>query len=146
MIEINGIKPRDEKRQVAFFTIDGQEFSCGNVPISLTKAKDIQAHLDARVDEFKLLILRKQYRESDYLRFQADDKTELEAMKEWIMKGHKNKIQIGLTAVGNPKYGYKVIEKQELEYRHPKWVALMAKIEGANIAPEMKGLLKEIVK
>jgi len=146
MIEINGIKPRDEKRQVAYFTIDGQEFSCGNVPTKLTKMVDVQKHLNARADEFKLLILRKQYPESDYLQFQKDDKSELEAMKEWITKGHKNKIQIGLTTAGNPKYGYEVIEKQELEYHHPKWVGLTAKIEATNITPEMKDLLKEIVK
>ena len=136
MIEINGIQPRDEKRQVAFFTQDGQEFSCGNVPVALIKTENIQAHLDARADEFKLLILRKQYRESDYLRFQVDDKTELEAMKEWISKGHKNKIKVGV---------YEIIEKQELEYKHPKSIRLLAKIEGSNIAPELKDLLKEIV-
>ncbi|MCK4792802.1 MAG: hypothetical protein KAV87_54235 [Desulfobacteraceae bacterium] len=146
MIEINGIKQRDEKRQIAFFTIDGQEFACGNVPTELTKIEDVQAHLDARADEFKLLILKKHYRESDHKRFQADDKTELEAMQAWVAAGHKNKIQIGLTIAGNPKYGYEVIEKQELEYRHPKSVSIMAKIEGANITPELKDLLKEIVK
>ncbi|MBA7669689.1 hypothetical protein ES703_77822 [subsurface metagenome] len=146
MIEIKEIKPRDDKRQIAFFTLDGQEFSCGNVPASLTKTADIQAHLDARADEFKLLILRKQYQESDHLRFLKNDKTEIEAMQAWIAAGHKNKIQIGLTVAGNPKYGYEVIEKQELEYRHPKSVTLVAKIEAANIPPELKGLLKEIVK
>lgn len=148
MIEINKIEPRDEKRQVVFFTIDSQEFSCGNVPINLTKAADIQAHLDARADEFKLLILRKQYPESDHLRFQKDDKTEFEAMKEWISKGHKNKIIVGYKdeEQTKPIYDYKVLEKQELEYRHPKSVSLVAKIEGANITPELKDLLKEIVK
>lgn len=146
MIEIQGIKQRDEKRQVAFFTIDGQDFSCGNVPVGLTKAKDIQVHLDARADEFKLLILRKSYPESNHLRFLKDDKTELEAMKAWIKDGHRNKIQVGLTTARNPKYGYEVVEKQDLEYRHPKWIGLVAKIEGANITPELKDLLKEIVK
>jgi len=146
MIEIQRIEQRDEKRQIAFFTIDGQEFSCGNVPVELTKAEDIQAHLDARADEFKLLILRKQYPESDHLRFQKEDKTEFDAMAAWVAAGHRNKIQIGLTLTGKPKYGYKVIEKQELEYRHPKTVTLVAKIESANITPDMKDLLKEIVK
>jgi len=146
MIIINGIKQRDEKRQIAFFTIDGQEFSCGNVPAELTKTEDIQVYLDSRADEFKLLILRKQYPETDYLRFKKDDKTELEAMREWITKGHKNKIQVGLTLGGKPKYGYKVIEKQELQYKHPKSVRLLALIEATNVAPEMKNLLKEIVK
>lgn len=146
MIEINGTEPRDEKRQVAFFTIDGQEFSCGNVPVGLTKAEDVQAYLDSRADDFKLLILRKQYPETDYLRFQKDDKTELEAMNEWVTKGHKNKIQIGLTTVGNPKYGYETIEKQELAYKHPKSIRLLALIETSNVAKEVKDLLKEIVK
>jgi len=146
MIEINGIEPRDEKRQIAFFTIDGQQFSCGNVPVGLTKAEDIQAHLDARSDEFTLLILKKEYSGSDHLRFQKDDIIEIEAMQEWIAKGHKNKIQIGLTLAGKPKYGYEIIEKQELQYKHPKSVRLLALIEATNIAPEMKNLLKEIVK
>ena len=147
MIKINGIEPRDEKRQVAFFTIDGQEFSCGNVPAELTKEEDVQTHLDARSDEFTLLILRKQYPGSDYLRFQKDDKSELEAMKEWIAKGHKNKIQTGLTTAGNPQYGYEIIEKQEfLEYKHPKSLRLLALIEGSNVAKEIKDLLIEIVK
>jgi len=146
MIEINGMQPRDEKRQVAFFTIDSQEFSCGNVPAELTKTHELQAHLEARVDEFKLVISRMEYPESDYLRFQKVDKTELEAMKEWITKGHKNKIQIGLTKAGNPKYGHEVIEKQKLEYKHPKWIGLLAKIESSNVTKEMKDLLKQIVK
>jgi len=146
MIEIQGIKQIDDKRQIAFFTVDGQEFSCGNVPAELTKKPGIQAHLDARADEFKLLILRMQYPETDYLRLQKDDKTELEAMNEWITKGHKNKIQVGLTAAGNPKYGYEVIEKQELQYKHPKSVRLLALIEASPVAKEIKYLLKEIVK
>ncbi len=146
MIEINEMQPRDEKRQVAFFTIDGQQFSCGNVPAELTKKPDIQVHLDARADEFTLLILRKQYRESDHKRFQVDNKTELEAMQEWIAKGHKNKIQIGLTAAKKPKYDYEIIEKQELQYKHPKSVRLLALIEASNVAKEIKDLLIEIVK
>jgi len=146
MIKINGMQPRDKKRQVAFLTIDGQEFSCGNVPTELTKVEDIQAYLDSRADDFTLLILKKQYPETDYLRLQKDDKTELEAMKEWIQKGHKNKIQIGLTTAGNPKYGYEVIEKQELAYKHPKSIRLLALIEASNVDKEIKDLLKEIVK
>lgn len=146
MIEINGIKQRDEKRQIVFFMLDGQEFSCGNVPAELTKAEDVQAHLDARADEFKLLILRKQYPESDHLRFKTKDNTEFEAMKEWIAKAHKNKIQIGLTGTGNPKYSYEIIEKQELEYKHPKSIRLLALIEASTVAKEVKDLLKEIVK
>lgn len=146
MIEINAIQPRDEKRQIAFFTIDGQQFSAGNVSIELTKMEDVQAHLDARSDEFTLLILRKEYPGSDHLRFQIDDITELEAIQEWIAKGHKNKIQVGLTVAGKPKYGYEIIEKQELQYRHPKFIRLLALIEASNVDKEIKDLLKQIVK
>ena len=145
-IELIAKQPRDSERQIAFIKVDGTEFSVGNVPVALTKTEDIQAHLDARADEFKLLILRKSYPESDHLQFQKEDMTEFQSIKAWITAGHKNKIQIGLTLAGNPKYGYKVIEKQELQYRHPKSVKLMAMIDTANIAPEMKDLLKEIAK
>ena len=141
MIEIKAIEPRDEARQIAYFTIDGQEFSCGNVPTELTKAKDVQAHLDARADEFKLLILRKQYPESDHLRFQKDNMTELQSMEAWIDKGHKN-----LMGKDGKKNIYELIEKQELEYRHPKWIRLLPLIEASNVAKEVKDLLKEIVK
>ncbi len=146
MIEIKGIEPRDEKRQVAFFTIDGQEFSCGNVPAELTKTEDVQAYLDARSDEFTLLILKTEYPGSDHQRFEKDDIIEIEAMQEWIAKGHKNKIQISLTAAGNPKYGYEIIEKQDLQYKHPKSVRLLALIGASTVAKETKDLLKEIVK
>ena len=74
------------------------------------------------------------------------DKSLYEAMNEWVTKGHKNKIQIGLTATGNPKYGYEVIEKRELTYKHPKSVRLLALIESSNVAKEIKDLLIEIVK
>lgn len=140
-IIIKAIEQRDETRQVAFFTIDGQEFSAGNVPATLTKTEDIQAHLDARADEFNLLILKKSYPESDHKRFLKEGMTEIQSMQEWIAKGHKNLIDKKGT-----KNIYIVIDKQELEYRHPKSVGLMAKIEGAGITPELKDLLKEIVR
>lgn len=146
MIEIKAIEPRDEKRQIAFFTIDGQEFSCGNVPADLVKAEDVQAYLDSRADEFKLLILKKEYPESDHLRFQKDEKTELEAMEEWITKGHKNKVMTGLDDKLKPIYIDQVIEKKELEYKHPKWIGIQMKIDSLNIAKELKDVLKEIVK
>lgn len=148
MIEINGIEPRDETRQIVFFTIEGQEFSAGNVPITLVKMEDVQAHLDARADEFKLLILRTQYPESDHLRLQEGGKTELEAMTAWITAGHKNKIIVGYKdkEKTKPTYGYKTIEKQELQYKHPKSIRLIALIEASSAAKEVKDLLKEIVK
>ncbi len=147
-IEIKAIEPRDEERQVAFFIIDGQEFSCGNVPATLTKAVDIQAYLDSRANEFKLLLLKGEYPESDHLRLQADDKTELEAMTAWITAGHKKKIIVGYKdeEQTKPTYSYKTIEKQELQYKHPKSVRLLALIEASTVIKEIKDLLKEIVK
>lgn len=146
MIEINTMKPRDEERQIAFFTIDGQEFSCGNVPAGLTKKPEIQAYLDGRADEFKLLILKKEYPGSDLTGFKTKDNTELEAMEEWISKGHKNKIQIGLDEKEKPVFEDQIIEKQELEYKHPKWIEIQKKIDSLNIAKELKDVLKEIIK
>lgn len=145
MIKINGIKQRDDERQIVFFTIDGQEFSCGNVPIELTTQTKILKYLNGRSDEFTLLILRTQYPESDHLRFQKNDKTELQAMKEWITKGHKNKIQIGETETGNPKYEYQIIEKKELEYKHPPVIKLRAEIDSASTIPALKEIIRKII-
>lgn len=145
MIEINGIEPRDEARQIAFFTVDSQQFSCGNVPASLTKTTDIQAHLDARADEFNLLILRKQYPESDHKRFQKEDMTEFQSMKAWIVAGHKNKIQIGLTVAGKPKFEYRIVEKRELDYKHPKEIEARVLINKATSIDDIKAILHKIL-
>ncbi len=153
MIEIKAMEPRDEKRQVAFFTIDGQEFSCGNVPADLLKVEDVQTHLDSRADEFKLLLLRREYPGSDLTAFKTEENTELEAMEEWILKGHKNKVIIGY--INSPAgmdekkdaiYGDKIIIKKALEYKHPSWIGIQAKIDSLNIAKGLKDVLKEIVK
>lgn len=148
MIEINAVEPRDEKRQIAYITVDNQEFSVGNVPANLTKMEDIQAHLDRRADEFKLLIFHKQYPESDYLRFHKENMTELEAMEKWIVAGHKNKILIGYKdkEEAKPIYKCQVIEKQKLEYEHPKWISLIKRIEESDISTELKELLSDIVR
>ena len=147
MIEIKAMEPRDEKRQVAFFTLDGQEFSCGNVPIALTKAEDIQAYLDGRADEFKLLLLKREYPDSDHKRFLKNNMTELEAMSEWITKGHKNKIIIGYKDEEqvSPIYGYEIIEKQELRHKHPKSVKLKPLIEAATTVDEIKEIMQKML-
>ena len=146
MIKIKAIEPRDENRQVAYFTTDEIEFSCGNVPADLTKLTDIKAYLESRTDEFRLLILRRQYPESDPSEFKAEGKTELESMQEWISKGHKNKVIIGYEGEDKPIYEDRIIEKKELEYKHPKWIGLAAEIEASNATPEMKEILKKIIK
>ncbi len=144
-ITLDAIKKRDQKRQIGYITveIDGNnyEFSVGNIPIELTTNSKILAHLESRKDEIALLILKKLYPESDYLRLQKKGMTEIQGMQEWIKAGNKN-----LIAKKSGKNIYKVIEKKELEYKHPKSVTLVAKIESANITPELKDLLKEIVK
>lgn len=146
MIEMQAKESRDSGRQIAFIKVDGIEFSVGNVPIELSTDINILNWLKKNEVFYKFLILQKQYPEADWQRYKTEENDNYSALNEWISKGHKNKIQIGLTLTGKPKYGYKVIEKQELEYRHPKSVGLVARIEEANIAPEMKGLLKDIVR
>ena len=151
MIELISRKERDKARQIAFIKvtdeahgIDAQEFSVGNVPVELTDDKDVQAHLDSREEEIITVILRKHYPEADISQFREEGKSELEAFTAWIDNGCKNKIQIGLTATGKPKYGYEVIEKKEIEYRHPPELAVMDKIDKASIDPNLKSLLKDI--
>ncbi len=138
-------KPRDEERQIAFFTIDDIEFSCGNVPASLTTQASIKTYLESRADEFRLLLLRKQYPESDLTGFKTEENTELEAMEDWISKGHKNKIIIGLDDKEKPVYEDQIIDKKELEYKHPKEIGLNAKIDASSLSKELKDLLKEII-
>jgi len=152
MIELLSRKERGKERQIAFIKvtdpahgIDAQEFSVGNVPAELTKDAEVQAHLESRADKIILVILRKHYPEADISPFREVGKSELEAMQAWIDNGHKNKIQIGLTKTGKPKYGYEVIEKKEIEYKHPPEVTMLDKIDRASITPDLKSLLKDII-
>ena len=149
MIEIINKKQRDEKRQIAFFTQDGIEFSCGNVPIGLTKAEDIQAHLDSRADEFKLIILRKEYPEADINSIsQKEDAKEIEKWNVWIKNGCKNKVIVGYKdeEQTKPIYEHQVIEKQPWQYSHPLWVRLSGEIDKATTLASLKPILKEMIK
>ena len=152
MIELISRKGRDKERQVAFIKvtdlthgIDAQEFSVGNVPAELIDDKDVQAHLDSREEKIITVILRKHYSEADISQFREEGKSELEAFQAWIDNGCKNKIQIGLYKNGKPKYGYEVIHKKEIEYRHPPELAMIDKIDRASITPDLKSLLKDII-
>ena len=152
MIELISRKERDKERQIAFIKvtdeahgIDAQEFSVGNVPAELTDDKDVKAHLDSREEEIVTVILRKHYPDADISQFREEGKSELEAFQAWIDNGCKNKIQIGFYKNGNPKYGYEVIEKKEIEYRHPPELAMIDKIDRASITPDLKSLLKDII-
>lgn len=148
-IIINAAQEIDNEKQWVFMTIsevNGHSIKYIHVaPLSLEGEK-LQEFVNAKEDKYKLYILKDMYQESDYLRFYKVGKTELDAMKDWISAGHKNKIQAGLTASGKPKYGYEIIGKQDLQYKHPKSVRLLALIEASSVAKEIKDLLKEIVK
>ena len=144
-IEIKAVEPRDETRQVAFFTLDGQEFSCGNVPIALTKTEEIQAYLDSRVNEFNLLLLKREYPESDHKRFQKQNMTELVAMSEWILKGLRNKVVVGETTTGKPKYEYVTIGKKPLTYKPAKSVKLKPIIEAATRVDKLKEVILKVL-
>jgi len=152
MIELISRKQRDKERQIAFIKvtdpahgIDVQEFSVGNVPVELTKNADVQAHLDSREEEIITVILRKHYPEADISPFREEGKSELEAFSAWIDNGCKNKVIVGYYKNGNPKYGYEVIERQEIEYRHPPEVALKAEIAVANTVPKLKAVMEKFI-
>jgi len=152
MIELLSRKERGQERQIAFIKvtdldhgIDAQEFSVGNVPVELMDDKDVQAHLASREEEIVLVILRKHYPEADISPFRKEGKSELEAFSAWIDNGCKNKIQIGVYKNGNPKYGYEVIEKKEIEYRHPPEVTVSDKIDSLTVNADLKSVLKDII-
>jgi len=152
MIELISRKERDQGRQIAFIKvtdpehgIGAQEFSVGNVPAELTDDKDVQAHLSSREEKIITVILRKQYPEADISPFREEGKSELKAFSAWIDNGCKNKVIVGYYKSGNPKYGYEVIERQEIEYRHPPEVTMIDKIDRASITPDLKSLLKDII-
>lgn len=97
MIEItlNGTKPRDENRQIAYITVSGvnaetYKFQVGDVPASLTTGQGIQDHLNAREDEFHLFCLRKTWIGADISEFRIEGKTQLEAFLDWIDAGSEN--------------------------------------------------------
>jgi hypothetical protein len=97
MIEIilNGTKPRDEERQIAYITVSGADsqvykFQVGNVPAALTTDQQVQDHLDARKDELHLFCLRKTYVGVDCSEFKTEGKTELQCFLDWIDAGAEN--------------------------------------------------------
>ena len=147
VIEINGTQNMNEKDQWVFMTIkiDDEEFKFIHVAPCGLEGEKLQKFVDAREDRYKLDILRDLYPNSDYKRFMKEDVMELEAMLAWIEAGHKNQIIIGYYKNGNPKYGYRIIEKQEWRSTHPPELKLTDKIDRASITPDLKSLLKDII-
>lgn len=149
-IAIKARKNRDEKRQNIYVDItkNGEiiPLLIGNVPASLMNDSDILTHLGSRKDELLLVILRKFYPEADPDSItQEENVTDLEKMQTWITNGCKNKIVIGETKAGKPKFGYEIIEKQPWTYKHPSWINAEAEIEKASITLDLKTLLKKVI-
>ncbi len=97
MIEIilNGRKPRDENRQIAYVSVSGinaetYRFQVGNVPASLATDQQVQDHLNGREDELHLFCLKKTYPGYDISEFLIEGKAELEAFQDWIDAGAEN--------------------------------------------------------
>lgn len=144
MIEIIGARGNEDDQTVFFkIMIDSDVYEWhADIP----KDADPQAHLEAMKDKIHFLILGKMYREADWQRFKTEKNTDTEAFEEWVKKGHKNKVVIGQTKKGKPKYGYEIIEKQKWKSTHPKHITMIKKIEASSVDKQTKDLLKEMVK
>jgi len=143
-IEIISTKENKDD-QTAFFklTYDNEDYEFhGDCP----KGVDPQEHFTATEDDLTFLILGKMYQDADWERFKTDKNTKLEAMQAWITDGHRNKVIIGETKAGKPKYGYEVIEKKPWQSTHPPHIEVLKKIDDAEIDDNIKELLKDIVK
>lgn len=138
MIEIVHVR-ENESDNTAFFKLSVKEETV-EFHGDFQKDADPKEYWEAREDYLVFLVLNKMYREADWKRFQEDDMTQLEAMLEWIAKGHKNLIG----KEGNKKI-YKVIKKKKWHSTHPPYIKKLRKIEESNESEELKELLKEIV-
>ncbi|GAG05395.1 unnamed protein product [marine sediment metagenome] len=129
-----------------FYTIDiddeDYEFSA-----DIPKGKNQQAWLSDNQDRMRMLILGKMYRAGDWVRYKTGDKSDLDAMKEWISKGHKNKLITGYKDEERkkPTYGFKVVEKREFRSTHPKYIKQLKAIESLPSNGKLKEILTSIV-
>ena len=149
MIDI--IHQRENEDDVTvFFKMDIEE---EQEPIEwhadVPKDADIQKHLEINEDRYHFLILQKMYRDgdtwADWQRFQKEDMIPLESMLAWIEAGHKNQIIVGYYKNGNPKYEYRVIEKQGWRSTHPPELVLTDKIDSLTVNADLKSVLKDII-
>lgn len=146
-IIINATHKIDDEKQWVYMTLKvlGVDIKYAHVAaLGLSQSK-LQEFVDAQEDKYKLDILKDFYPRSDHKRFHKTDTTELAAMNEWISKGHKNKVLLGLDDKEKEIYEDQIIEKQELEFKHPKSIILKAKIDKSTLDTATKDLLKEIV-
>ena len=149
MIELKARKQRDEKRQIAFFTVDEYEFADGSVPVELDTDTKVLIWLEKNEDRYMFLILQKMYRNgdtwADWQRFKTDENTDLAAFQKWIADGCRNQIIVGYYKNGNPIYKYIVIEKQPWKSTHPPELKLTDKIDSLTVTPDLKSILKDII-
>jgi hypothetical protein len=145
MIELMFRKKRDEKRQIAFVRVDGQEFSVGNVPAECDTDQKVLNHLNSREQEIRFVMLSKQYPEADWRPHKKEGVSDLEALTSWILLGCINKIQTGQDEEGKPVFQDIVIERKPLEYRFPSEVTAGAIINGAKTLVELKTALKKVI-
>lgn len=143
MIEIIHERENENDKTVFFkFSVNEEEFEWhGDCP----KDTDPKKYFEAMTDKITLLIYNRLYPENDHIRFLKKGMTEIEAMLAWIADGCRNKIIISYYKSGNPKYGYKVIEKQPWRSTHPPELKLTDKIDRASITSDLKSLLKDII-
>ena len=146
MIELVARKNRDEKRQIAFIKVDGQEFSVGNVPIELDTDQKVLDHLAARESEVRFVMLLKQYPEADWKRFRTQQNDDLAALQAWIAAGCKNAVLQGQDEEGKAVFKEVAVERVPLGYKIPKDAALIGQaIDGAKTLAELKTVLKNLI-
>lgn len=148
-IELIAVKPRDEKRQVAFFKVDKYEFSAGDVPVALDTNAKVSTWLKKNEDFYMFLILQRMYRKgeawADWKRFKTEENTQLEAMEAWIADGCRNIV--GYEDEEGTIPIYEVIEKKSFRSTHPAHLKLEKEIDAVDIGNEtkLKKLLKDII-
>lgn len=144
MIKLIARKEHDRGRQIAFFTVDGYEFTDSNVPAELNTDKRALAWLKKNEDRYMFLILQRLYRDgktwADWQRFKTDKNTELEAFQKWVKAGHRN-----LTGEEGGKKIYQVISKQPWRSIHPKGLVLKIQIAKAKTVADIKKILDKMI-
>ena len=139
-ITINSIRENDDD-QTIFFTLkeDGENYEF-SADIPIMPDGEVLDYLEANSEKYLVLILDKTYRGADWKRFKTNENSDLQAMKTWIQKGHKNKIKDG------DKWKYKVIEKTPFKSNHPSWVKIDKDIEAIKNISQVKVALRKIVR
>jgi len=141
-MSINIVHIREnETDKTVFFSIDilGEDNPIewhADVPLN----KDSQTHLESIEEKITLLILRRFYPDSDYLRFFVKERTEIEAFYTWITAGHRNII-----GKEDGKNVYEIIEKKAWKSTHPPHLKKLKLVDEADIPTALQMLLKDVI-